>query len=345
MKNIIKVILLLSLLASVGNSFKAQTSLESKEGDLIKNSTTVSGKSFTNIAKRTNNCVMISGYSQFNNNFFLDSCINNWTIKEVASLGIVQDSHFIGGNSGWMIISGEIVKAENNELIEVDLGKIKNSYFNNVYFNDSQNGWAVGWKGKIIFTNDGGFSWKEQISPTNFNLTEIVFANANSGWIMGDEYTDGKVESVLLKTSNQGNSWEKVDQPQDDVFVKILFLNSLNGWAITRKGELKITKDGGNIWNNIKTSNKNFVDITFVDQFHGWGLTEDAVFYTKDGGSNWLKQLVLPNVFPYEFSKIIFLDKNNGWILSKKEVLQTNNAGQSWNVLEISSKLTKEVIK
>lgn len=346
MKMNINLILILLFCGITLNSINAQTPSQSKKKPISQSrSETVVGISFTNITQRSDKCVMISGYSQFNNNFFLDSCTDGWTIKETASIGYVHDLNFINDNSGWMIMGGEIIKVENNELIEQNLGKIKNSYFNKILFADSQKGWAIGWKGRIVFTENGGKSWEEQNGYTNFDLQEVVFSTSENGWIIGSNYKSGGTKLILLKTNNGGKKWTVIEQSQNKLFVKIFFLDSLNGWAITQDGAIAITKNGGNTWKRIVSKNTNFRDLIFTDKLKGWGLSDNSIFYTNDGGITWEIQSTLPNVFPYNFSKIIFVNENNGWIWSQEKVLQTDNGGRTWQDLDISQNLSKEFLK
>jgi len=68
-----------------------------------------------------------------------------------------------------------------------------------MFFIDSQNGWAVGFSGLIIRTNDGGTTWYSQKSNTTKSLNSIFFNN-KTGWIVGDFGT-------ILKTTTSGSTW------------------------------------------------------------------------------------------------------------------------------------------
>ena len=50
--------------------------------------------------------------------------------------------------------------------------------FNSVYFSDELNGWAVGYSGKILHTNNGGTTWEYQNSATEFHLWSVYFINS-----------------------------------------------------------------------------------------------------------------------------------------------------------------------
>jgi photosystem II stability/assembly factor-like uncharacterized protein len=122
-----------------------------------------------------------------------------------------------------MILSGEIIKADNGRLFNQNLGEIENKNFNKIFFIDSQKGWAVGWKGQIVSTENGGESWEEQSSNTKFDLDEVVFSTSENGWIIGSNFKDGGVELILLKTNDGGKKWIKVEQAQINFLLKSFF--------------------------------------------------------------------------------------------------------------------------
>ena len=47
-----------------------------------------------------------------------------------------------------------------------------------VFFIDENTGWAVGVKGSIIHTTDGGESWKTQLSPHLFSKSLFIKSEA-----------------------------------------------------------------------------------------------------------------------------------------------------------------------
>src|SRR5436190_9106485 len=54
-----------------------------------------------------------------------------------------------------------------------------------ITFVDADNGWAVGDRGVIWHTIDGGRNWQRQDSPTSARLESVCFADAQTGWAAG----------------------------------------------------------------------------------------------------------------------------------------------------------------
>ena len=67
---------------------------------------------------------------------------------------------------------------------------------------DSRSGWAVGWEGAILHTEDGGKTWQKQNSGSANLLQSVAFVSAQSGWAVG-------AEGEILHTEDGGKTWQK----------------------------------------------------------------------------------------------------------------------------------------
>ena len=66
-----------------------------------------------------------------------------------------------------------------------------------VDFADEQNGWAVGYYGKILHTADGGKTWTDQANGAKKVLSDVDFVDANTGWVVGYGPTILYTENVV----------------------------------------------------------------------------------------------------------------------------------------------------
>ena len=111
-----------------------------------------------------------------------------------------------------------------------------------IYFTDQFNGWAIGDRGAIFYTNASGWTCKNQSIPMAFNLEDIYFLNNSIGWICGDNGT-------VLHTLNGGQSWTSLSNSSLKVdFHGIFFQNTTNGLAVGSAPELYTSSNGGNFW-------------------------------------------------------------------------------------------------
>ncbi len=208
--------------------------------------------------------------------------------------------------------------AEPSDLIE-----LKDSLFS-IDFVDSQSGWAVGYYGCVLHTNDGGKTWSFQDSGTKKLLASIDFVDALHGWAVGYGPT-------ILHTGDGGKTWIAQETGEDIFYLTgVHFLDTAKGWAVGDWGTILHTDDGGMSWKaQFSGDDAVLYDIDFADDMHGWAVGEfGTVFYTQDGGQNWTKQVSgVENVF---FS-CEALDPLNVWLAGIDSiVLRTRDGGASW---------------
>jgi photosystem II stability/assembly factor-like uncharacterized protein len=98
----------------------------------------------------------------------------------------------------------------------------------NVDFRDSEEGYAVGAKGTILRTENGGTNW--EVVKTNFPNTflRVNFADDKNGWIVG-------YSGTILRSSDKGKTWIKQESNTKDHLYG-LFMMKKNGWAVGAKG-------------------------------------------------------------------------------------------------------------
>jgi photosystem II stability/assembly factor-like uncharacterized protein len=61
---------------------------------------------------------------------------------------------------------------------------------------------AVGERGIVVFSDDGGRSWLQSATPTSVTLTTVRFADAQRGWAIGHG-------AVVLATEDGGKTWAR----------------------------------------------------------------------------------------------------------------------------------------
>ena len=148
-----------------------------------------------------------------------------------------------------------------------------------VLFLDPDRGWAVGDRGVIWQTEDGGRRWRLVDSPTTSRLRSICFVDEQHGWIAGGwihPYTH-RTSAVLLRTENGGKKWTRVDVSTIPALKRVRFTTSRSGWALGDASSMYAaglfhTTDGGYSW----TAPSDCESLSFADGDFLWptrGLT------------------------------------------------------------------------
>jgi photosystem II stability/assembly factor-like uncharacterized protein len=124
-----------------------------------------------------------------------------------------------------------------------------------VFFLDQEQGWAVGDRGVIWYTSDGGHHWQRRESGVTGKLESIHFVDRQHGWICGGwtrSYSH-RTRGILLKTTDGGRSWKRVPNLRLPRLKLVFFVDSLHGWALGENSTLCpsgifLTRDGGTSW-------------------------------------------------------------------------------------------------
>ena len=124
-----------------------------------------------------------------------------------------------------------------------------------VSFVDPQRGWAVGDRGVIWHTSDGGKHWHWQNSGVDCRLESVQFIDPENGWAAGGTFHpySQATQGVLLRTRDGGRTWVQDKNLLLPRLLRVQFFNAALGWAIGETSSLFptgafVTEDGGRTW-------------------------------------------------------------------------------------------------
>ena len=112
-----------------------------------------------------------------------------------------------------------------------------------VFFLDAQRGWAVGSRGTILATANGGATWAAQSSGTQNSLWAVHFTDAQRGWAVGSRGT-------ILATANGGATWAAQSSGTQNSLLAVHFTDAQRGWAVGSRGTILATANGGATWSS-----------------------------------------------------------------------------------------------
>lgn len=103
-----------------------------------------------------------------------------------------------------------------------------------VFFISPQRGWAVGDRGVIWHTEDGGKQWTFQRCGLSCRLDAVCFATPDAGWAAGGcpepYFPAGR--GVLLVTRDGGNTWACEKRPRLPWLKRVGLFPPRSGWAL-----------------------------------------------------------------------------------------------------------------
>jgi photosystem II stability/assembly factor-like uncharacterized protein len=209
---------------------------------------------------------------------------------------------------------------------------------------------AVGYKGRILSTEDAGDRWHEVKSPTTTALTQLFFVDAEFGLAVGHAGT-------ILRTQDGGKSWQLQKSSTQVPLFAVDCLDRSLCFAAGDASTFLRSKDGGQTWEpksiplslagiredmTLAISDTIYYGVDFVDSHTGWVVGEYGnIRHTVDGGETWDSQHVsllggeirdamdLPAFFD------IRLNGDKGIVVGAQgRVAVTEDAGQTWRLLE-----------
>ena len=196
---------------------------------------------------------------------------------------------------------------------------------------------AVGERGHILVSGDGGQSWTQAKVPTRALLTGVYLHDDQLGWAVGHD-------SVVLRTRDGGVTWERVHHAPENErpLLDVWFKDAERGLATSAYGELLATTDGGDSWKPRAVRDG--------DDFHLNQLAAAAdgalylageaghLYRSDDGGETWVP---LPS--PYEGSFFGLLPLAEGPVLAfglRGRLFSSADRGRTWTRIETATEAT-----
>jgi photosystem II stability/assembly factor-like uncharacterized protein len=215
------------------------------------------------------------------------------------------------------------------------------SWLHSVFFLDQNRGWAVGSKGTLLRTLDGGNTWQQRAASTEDVVRDIFFTDEQNGWMVCEVNayqlkTKEDPRAYLMKTTDGGEHWKRIEIKGFDVdaiLVRAVFNRNGRGWTFGEAGSIYATHDAGDTWTKLRSPTRRLLlGGMFVDDDRGWLVGAGAtIIQTSDGGDTWY-QSTLPQVEKsVRFTATSFVDNRKGWAVgSGGSVYHTANGGRTW---------------
>jgi len=186
---------------------------------------------------------------------------------------------WIAGNKG------KVVRSEDDGLTWIVQTTPTLQHLQDIASWDSKRAVAVGNKGVVIATSNGGTSWTEVPAPLSKVSNKLLRVKALPGgraWAIGEM-------GALLESSDYGHTWQRRRDEEDAAWNDVLFLDASKGWLMGEAGRMMRTADGGKNWEPVSSPVKtSLMAVAFRDAAHGVAVgLEGTLLATHDGGKTW----------------------------------------------------------
>jgi photosystem II stability/assembly factor-like uncharacterized protein len=191
---------------------------------------------------------------------------------------------------------------------------------------------VVGERGRVLFSDDDGQTWKVAASPVLTTLTSVTFSDERNGVAVGHRGT-------VLVTQDGGTTWQGTKvQAKDQNALLSVWTNGKEGIAVGAYGTYLETHDGGNTWVERRILGDDFdrhLNSVVAGKRGAMLIAGEAgtLAVSTDAGRNWaaLKS-------PYEGTFFGGLGLSDGTTLvfgMRGTVLRSTDSGKNWTKVDL----------
>lgn len=228
---------------------------------------------------------------------------------------------------------------------------------------NSEKVWAVGGKGMIVHSEDGGETWMQQeVDWEAIADKALTQASQEQQQVDSMEAFDARQQNALRAniaqkgsgpTSNQANAPLRppvanpvAPQETPPELRSVHFVDTTNGWAVGENGTILATSNGGASWQaQTNGTTRQLESVHFVNATTGWAVggyrsqflhdntrAEGLIIHTTDGGATWQTQMRSKESSLYS---VHFVNVTTGWVVGDNgTILVTSNRGVTWQMQE-----------
>lgn len=252
---------------------------------------------------------------------------STWVQQVVGTSDAVNDVYFRDKEEGFLLAGNAIFVSKDRGTRWSEVRRFRPVDFDgatvelySVRFLSKKKGWVVGSVSRrdrvvdsiLVYTDDGGETWRRQRAPSRLELIHIDFDSEKRGWIVG-------AGGTIIKTDDGGQSWISQTSGTNATLYHVNFRNDKKGWAVGERGTILRTTNGGNYWTPVPVDTRaTLLSVHFVNDNNGWVVGRGGtIFRTSDGGLSWIQQesTVEDNFYA------LYFNKNTGWAVGSDGVI------------------------
>lgn len=195
---------------------------------------------------------------------------------------------------------------------------------------------AVGERGHILLSADGGGGWQQAKVPSRALLTAVWLHDERLGWAAGHDET-------ILRTTDGGATWERVRfAPEAErPLLDLWFADAERGFAVGAYGAFLATTDGGASWQERPIGEDDY-------HLNALGAAPDGTLYlaaeagqiyrSSDAGETWQ---ALPSPYGGSFFGVLPLADGSVLVFGLRgHLYRSEDRGDSWTQIETGTLAT-----
>ena len=264
-----------------------------------------------------------------------------WSDARTDQTGIFPGETFFdlvlsAGEKVWVASSGGLLSGEDSS--NTKLQPVPDAGGNYVYsvHNDTLGRiWAVGERGLLLFSFDGGTNWNAQ-NLGEFSLFDLELTSSLFGFAVG--------ERGRIYRTRDGESWEDISLSEDLNLEDVELIDEKTAWIVGEEGSAFKSTDGGSTWHkeSLPTVTSNFYSVEFLNKKEGWVVgMGGTLLHTTNGGQDWAR---VPTGTKATLYSIDFRDDLGVIVGQERTVLISHDRGLNWEAQSLPYKENLDLI-
>lgn len=229
-----------------------------------------------------------------------------------------------------------VLGIEAGEWKKIETGTL--AWLHAIHFQDEKLGWIGGSNGTLLYTNDGGATWRKELAIKGNTVRDIIFLDQLNGWMLCERGQFGRVKNVnrsyLLQTIDGGKSWtEREFNGPTEPMSRLFFDGSVHGYAVGEGGVLIELPDGRTVEKRHSLPVKYLMLDGATNGPAGLVLVGGggSILRSQDAGRSWNRSVITPDRNYPKLNALSFLDLRRGWAAGGEgTILKTDDGGASW---------------
>lgn len=256
---------------------------------------------------------------------------DNWISYPLPSTSNFGKASFLNENTGWFTSNGSLYRTTNagtnwilqttnvaNGCVEIGFVNMQTGYCSDVF-------------STLFKTTNGGSGWVQQNTNTTQAIQSLRVIDENNVILLNLN------SPKLTRTTNGGNNWFTIPNFTTELNLSgIQAFNENTIYAVGANGTISTiirSYDGGLLWTQGGTVSQNFgpTSLFFLNTQTGYISTSNQrVFKTTDGGTNWLQISGGLGSFSGSILSVQFYNEMTGWCSGNACIFKTTNGGVNW---------------
>lgn len=134
---------------------------------------------------------------------------------------------------------------------------------------------------EIYRSTDSGKTWSTVGDDVFFEFSQFAFTIDENSMLIGDS------DLNLLISHDTGESWETLPYPGSEWIKDVDFLNEDEGFAMTIRGTVWKTADGGMSWDSLFSTTETSFNLEMLNASDGYIFGRKKLQKTMDAWQNW----------------------------------------------------------